>query len=394
MAAVLAMGISVPRHVLPLHELARARNVDPAKYRLGLGCKEMAVVAPGEDTVTLAAEATLSLLQNAPEYEPSKIGLLVVGTESGVDRAKPVAIWVHNLLGLSASCEVFDVKHACFGGTAALRMASLWADANPGRLALVVASDIARYPLNSPGEPTQGAGAVALLLGSCGRGEEVFTLSKRVGMYAAQVDDFWQPAYLKEAVVRGHYSISCYIESLKRSLEDYGEEPGNDPDFLVFHCPFPKMVKKAHAAMLEFLGKSYDVSEDFRRRVEPTLWVNERVGNAYTASVFLSLCGLIEALGGSLIGRTVGVFSYGSGSCAEYAVYTFGNGVKTSLDIKRRLDSREVINATQYERMRAECEALEQNGSYKGNVTNLGRFTFMGIQEHRRVYCGNNLRPE
>lgn len=35
---------------------------------------------------------------------------------------------------------------------------------HPDKKALVIGSDVARYGLNTPGEPTQGGGAVAMLI--------------------------------------------------------------------------------------------------------------------------------------------------------------------------------------------------------------------------------------
>ena len=46
MAAVLALQVELPQRVLPMDALARARGVDPAKYRDGLGCREMSVPGP------------------------------------------------------------------------------------------------------------------------------------------------------------------------------------------------------------------------------------------------------------------------------------------------------------------------------------------------------------
>lgn len=59
-----------------------------------------------------------------------------------------------------------DLKSACFGGTAALFNAVNWLESSycDGRLALVVAADIATYSTPTT-QPTGGAGAVAILLG-------------------------------------------------------------------------------------------------------------------------------------------------------------------------------------------------------------------------------------
>src|SRR3954465_9200355 len=85
-----ALAIAVPRRYVDIEELAKARGVDPAKYTQGLGAKEMAVADPGEDSVALAATAAARLLRDN-SVDPARIGMLVVGTETGVDHSKPVA---------------------------------------------------------------------------------------------------------------------------------------------------------------------------------------------------------------------------------------------------------------------------------------------------------------
>src|SRR5207253_2094736 len=79
----------------------------------GLGVEEMAIAPPCEDVVTMAASAGARLLR-AAHVDPETIGMLLVATETGVDNAKPVAIFVHELLGVGRRCRVYELKHACY----------------------------------------------------------------------------------------------------------------------------------------------------------------------------------------------------------------------------------------------------------------------------------------
>ena len=151
-----------PQYFLDLKTLAEKRGVDFNKFYTGLGQEKMAIPPPDEDIVTMAASAARPILD---QTDPSEIELLLFGTESGVDQSKAAAMFVHGLLKLPTRCRGFEVKEACYAGTAALQLAIPWALRNPGKKALILASDIARYDLNSPGEPTQGAGAIAMLVG-------------------------------------------------------------------------------------------------------------------------------------------------------------------------------------------------------------------------------------
>ena len=118
-----AIAAYVPRFYLDLGVLAEANSIDPAKYYQGLGGHRMAVLSPGEDPVTMAAESAHSLIQRF-DIDPENIGLVIVGTETGVDGAKPIASYVHGMLELPLRCRTFDIKHACYSGTAALKMAA------------------------------------------------------------------------------------------------------------------------------------------------------------------------------------------------------------------------------------------------------------------------------
>jgi hydroxymethylglutaryl-CoA synthase len=139
----------IPFRYLSLCDLALARNVDVNKFTIGIGIKEMAVPMPEEDVVVLAANAGFRVLNEAGVL-PEEIGLLIVGSESAEDKSKPTATLVHDLLGISSSCRVYDIIHACVGATYGLLSALDWVRQPKNNYALVIASDIARYGIGSP----------------------------------------------------------------------------------------------------------------------------------------------------------------------------------------------------------------------------------------------------
>ena len=49
------------------------------------------------------------------------IGLIAVGTESALDMSRPLSAWVAEELGLRGAVRSYEVKHACYGGTLALK---------------------------------------------------------------------------------------------------------------------------------------------------------------------------------------------------------------------------------------------------------------------------------
>src|ERR1700743_1073983 len=120
-----AIALAVPEGYLDLADLAAARGVPAGKYVEGLGLERMSVARAHEDPVALGATAARRVLTTAG-IDPSTIGLCVVGTETAVDHSKPVAAYLHRMLGLPQRCRVFEAKHACFGGTAGLLAALDW----------------------------------------------------------------------------------------------------------------------------------------------------------------------------------------------------------------------------------------------------------------------------
>lgn len=403
-----AMAFHGPAHYLDMADLAVARGVDPAKYIEGLGQTAMAVPTPCEDTVSLAIAAGDKALARF-EIDPSEIGMLAVGTETGVDHSKPVATYVHEHLGLATNCRSVETKHACLGGSAGLTAAMDWIATGRarGRKALVIAADIARYGLHTPGEPTQGAGAIALVVSESPRlleyNPDIY------GDYTRQVMDFWRPLYSRYAFTDGHYSIACYLEALAGAWADAASKPnaarqvpiaGLDACF--YHVPFVKMAKKAHrrhweaefgrtlsmddAALLE------QVAASFAERVSPWLELNATVGNIYTGSLFLALMDYLRKVEEDREGRTVSVFAYGSGCGASLLFARVARGAATHghrLDPRQDLSLRRRLDVTEYEAiMRASESADANNGQALDPSTwRLGAGVYyLGTQEHMRQY--------
>jgi hydroxymethylglutaryl-CoA synthase len=399
------LAVYVPQYALRLPDLAAARGIPPEKLTAGLGVREMAIPAPCEDVVTLAATAGARLLR-AARIDPEDIGMLLVATETGVDHSKPVSIFVHDLLGIGRRCRVYELKHACYAGTAALMTAADWVRAGGGRArrALVVAADIARYEIGSPGEPTQGAGAVAMLVGPDPR---ALVLGEQSGTYAGNVHDFWRPLDRREAIVDGKYSVECYLDALAGAFGAHRalERPPLGPAEafsdrlarLLYHTPFPKMAMKAHRRLVEL---DWAAAPARWREVEPRLEEEAaasyrdlaasgleavaRVGNTYTASLYLCLAALLEAEGRILAGRRLGLFSYGSGCCAEFFTGIVPGAVETVSDagVAALLAGRTFIDVPAYESL---IRGGEAGGEPPADFA--GEFVFTGVRDQRREYA-------
>jgi len=290
-----------------------------------------------------------------------------------------------------------------------------------GRKALVIASDIARYGKNTAGEPTQGAGAVAMLISD---NPTLFEIDyQNEGFFAKQVMDFWRPLYSKEAIADGHYSIQCYLEAFTGAYEMFKNNDtmmnGNSSAIIsnrfseqyeacLYHVPFVKMALKAHQRLLETdAGFSFDkgsaqwtaMVQDYEKRVAPYLELNAQIGNIYTGALFLSLTHLLESSSQKLAGKSVSIFSYGSGCGAEFMsgkVTHEANGLMKNNSSKVFLEKRKEVSVSEYEEILDACAKMDLNN--ESNICepekwNLSRpLVYRGVQNHQRIYDLRNER--
>ncbi|MEU8891954.1 hydroxymethylglutaryl-CoA synthase [Streptomyces sp. NPDC048442] len=322
-AGIEAINIYTGRAVLEARTLFEERGLDTARFA-NLMMRQKSVNLPCEDPVTNAVNAAKPLVDALTPQERDSIEAVVVGTESGLDFGKPLSAYVHDRLGLSKRCRSFEVKHACYGGTAALRtgLGLLASSAEPGAKALVIAADAGGEVTDMPyWEPSHGAGAVAMLLGD---DPAVLALDHgAVGLHSFEVMDTCRPR-ADLAAGDSDVSLLAYLECLESTFADYRERvEGADLlttfDFLAFHTPFAGMVKGAHRQLLRKVAGSgpAEIEEDFTRRLAPSLEWCARMGNTYSAGLYVALCSLIEN-GDFTVPRRVGLFSYGSGCTSEF----------------------------------------------------------------------------
>ncbi len=303
------LSVYIPQIYLPIEDLAKARGLEYAKLSKGLGLLEMAVTDTCEDAATMAANAVLDLIHKN-DLDPNDIGRIYLGTESALDGAKPTATYVLDMLqehfceaygpNCFLHCDVVDLTFACIGGIDALQNCLEWAAAKPGRIGIVVASDEAKYEMNSTGEYTQGAGAVAALVKQAPR---LLQIDPDFGVATRPAYDFFKPhrrvtkreilqevlnllpdtsseaidldaleAKLSEGldvlgildcneqhlllhkvtpVFDGPYSNQAYQARIREALVDYRQRTGqregellNDYQYLVFHLPYAFQARR------------------------------------------------------------------------------------------------------------------------------------------------------
>ena len=376
---------------------------DPEKYTKGLGLYTCSFPDVREDIVTMGANAAYKLMKNEG-IDPRDIGRIDVATESSFDSSKPISTYISGCLEQVFGEEFRNVnkgerKFACIAGTQCIDDAHNWilSGRNEGKSALVIATDTALYERGNPGEATQGAGAVAMLIAE---DPSIVELSLKQGYSSVDETDFLKPNQQFPSV-DGKRSVQVYLSLMRDALTNF-EERSKKMDieefqFVPFHVPFPGMVRKAASLGYRHMTRGTSIEEElekiigpkpeieefseyemytgsireymklmektevyqkwYKRVIEPTIEISGKAGNWYTGSVHLArTSGLIYAVREKLdlVGKKILVGSYGSGAQAEIHTETIREGwdekVK-KIDIYDQLESRRSLSFEEYEQI-------------------------------------------
>ena len=279
-----AIGISglaayVPPYKVWLEDWCDWTDNQWSKIREVVG-RSFRVRGPDQSVYTMAATAVLRLIDQY-DVDPSRVKFLGLGTESSTDNSAGAiivkgmidrALEARGLPAISRSCEVPEFKHACLGGVYGMKGAirHLALD-GAGSQAIVVCADIAEYARGSSGEPTQGAGAVAMLLeedpklavvdlvGSGSASDyRIMDFRKPMSRFCGQdrseshqVQDF--------PVFNGKYSTTCYVDETLHALNDMYEKRALNPieylrslRTLFLHRPYRRMPETGWAVCYLF----------------------------------------------------------------------------------------------------------------------------------------------
>lgn len=338
--------------------------------------------------------------------DTNAIGRLEVGTETILDKSKSVKSVLMQLFGDNTDIEGVDTLNACYGGTNAFFNSVNWIESSAwdGRDAIVVAGDIALYAKGNA-RPTGGAGCVAMLVGP---DAPIVVEPGLRGSYMEHAYDFYKPDLTSEyPYVDGHYSLTCYTKALDAAYRAYckkekklqnGHVNGNGAtdgavktpldrfDYLAFHAPNCKLVKKSYGRMLyhdyladpenpafaevpaEIRDMPYEksltdkvvektfmnlTSKKSKERVDPGIQVATLCGNMYCGSAWGGLASLISHVDdASLQGKRVALFSYGSGLAASFCSFKIVGStekIQQVLDLPARLAARRQVAPESYD---------------------------------------------
>ncbi|XP_059491185.1 hydroxymethylglutaryl-CoA synthase 1 [Neocloeon triangulifer] len=406
---IIAIEAYFPSQFVDQTELEQFDGVSAGKYTVGLGQARMGFCTDREDVNSLCLTAVQRLMERN-NISADRIGRLEVGTETILDKSKSVKTVLMQLFGDNTDIEGIDTTNACYGGTAALFNALAWVESSAwdGRLAIVVAADIAVYATGSA-RPTGGAGAMAMLVGP---NASLVIESGLRASYMKHAYDFYKPDLNSEyPVVDGKLSIQCYLSALDHCYQLYCKKaqkknPGSKVqlssfDAILFHSPYCKLVQKSLARLL--LNDYYLASDEekskfppafeaiknvkleetyfdrdverlvldnskqlFEERTKPSLFLANQIGNMYTPSLYGGLVSLlISREAAQLTGNRVALFSYGSGLASSiYSLRISSDlaAVKKVVDslkhVKPQLEARRKVAPEEFS---ATLDAKEKN---------------------------------
>ena len=387
---------------LDMRKLCDARGHDWADIRDVMMIAERGVCPPWQDPVTMAVNAALPMLDEA---DIADIELLLVSSESSVDNEKPLSSWVHRHLGLSPHCRNMELKHACYSGTGGVKLAAHFVQAT-GKKALVINTDRSRMHFGKPYEFVMGANAAAVLVSNNPRILELEM--DKYGLFSHEVDDLTRPTSRVETG-NSETSLFSYMESLHGALENYvarlGEEIDYDAFFKknIYHIPFGGITINAHRTALRVFGSvsKSAAREHWEQKTLPSLTYPSRMGGCYGSSTFIALLSLIDHCDDLNAGDRIGIFSYGSGSCAEMYSGLLGRDAKAAsreAGLPELLDSRYPLSVREYEECERERTCYIDCGDYRTSRDGLDghyetryqgqrQLIFEGCEEHFRKYA-------
>lgn len=385
-----AIAFDIAKLHLPITTLAKARNIDPDKLEKGLGLLKMTLPDAHQDTVVFAANALTRLIKEN-NLDPKEISRIYVGTESGIDSSKPIGSFIVTLMeqlhgeGSFSHCDTVDLTFACIGGVDALQNCIDYVRLNPEQKAVVITSDIAKYDLESTGEYTQGAGALAMLVTANPR---IIAFNHKWTVSTKGVFDFFKPyrtiekqdinsntnndewfgnleaeieIHKDQPVFDGQYSNQCYTDRTREAYFRFKEANNITGSLyirwesIIMHLPYAYQGRRMfseifaldaetpmvtegsedYTTKLKEISKSDEYRSFVNHKMQPAEPASSLIGNLYTGSVFM---GLLSALsqynekGNDVTGKTFGFLAYGSGSKSKVFEGTIQNGWKATTE--------------------------------------------------------------
>ena len=249
---------------------------------------------------------------------------------------------------------------------------------------MVIASDTARYGIESGGEPTQGAGAVAMLISHQPR---ILQLNDDAVLIQQMCMISGDRLAINIHLLQARYQKTHILNHSKKVGKSMHVVKINHYPILNHYVSTCLLLKWAKA--LDSIINDTDETTQSRLTsgYEDAVYYNRYVGNIYTGSLYLSLISLLENR--TLTpGQTIGLFSYGSGSVGEFFSATVVEGFEQHLDKKHQalLNERQEVSVKEYESFFRRFDDLSFDHEIESVENDKNIFYLENIEDDIRYY--------
>lgn len=331
-SAITGFGRYLPTSRIKVEDIASHWKQDASQIRTGLGLKEKTVPDHGEDTFTMAFEASKQAIANAG-ISPAEISAVFVGSESHPYAVKPTSSMLASALEVDPFCHAADLEFACKAGTAGMQIVDSFVRAGQIRYGLAVGSDTAQAKPGDALEYSAAAGAAAFVIGSDASKKALCRIESTLS-FTTDTPDFWRANGEKFPRHAGRFTGEPgYFHHVREAINAMLETQKMDIaecDHVVLHMPnakFPKTIAKEFGITKDQLELGFIVPE---------------IGNTYSACSPLGLTFVLEQ---ALKGQSILLVSYGSGSgCDAFLMTMLKDGMSLPPD-ERPVD---YVNYSEY----------------------------------------------
>lgn len=309
---IVGYGAYVPMYRLQASEINRLWK------GAGAPVEEKTIVAPDEDTVTIAVECAKQAVRRGG-IDPALIGAVYVGTESKPYAVKPSGTIVAEAIGATPNVSTADYEFACKAGTEAMQNCIGLVGSGMQKYAMAIGADTAQGRPSDALEYTAACGGAAYIFGE--RSSETVAYIEASCSYVTDTPDFWRRS--KEMYPRHGNRFTgepAYFKHILGASKNILQETGYKPEefkYAVFHQPntkFPIRVART-------LGFTMD-------QINPGL-VAPKVGNTYAGSTPVGLAATLDI---AESGDRIFAASYGSGSGSDAFVLTVQDAIEEKRD--------------------------------------------------------------
>lgn len=314
------------------------------KYTKGIGQIEARFPSDDEDVVSYALTVTHKMIERMDRvgfnqtanysFDGKQInhwnafGRIDIGSESLIDRSKSMKTYVMDLFERygngEADIEGVDMYNACYGGQAAGLCVLNWVESDrwDGRYGMAIATDVSdafNTHLFCVGAATTGT---------------LFFPDAPLCHYSLRAScilhrfDFFKPVgwHMMGPLTDGKYSVNAYMDcvdmchlTLKKKMNNMSVV--KNAGFNVFHTGGGfHIVKKAYQRMMRSDDNKMPNAEKDKFLLEklvPSTHILKIVGPCHTVSSFLNISSVSMTQWDKAIGKSLVVFTYGSGSAAS-----------------------------------------------------------------------------